>query len=63
VITGAQEMFDVFEQLVAPFLKRVRENRAESRTLAQTRDLLLPRLMSGEVRVAEAARAMEETAR
>jgi type I restriction enzyme S subunit len=63
VITGAQEMFDVFEQLVAPFLKRVRENRAESRTLAQTRDLLLPRLMSGEVRVAEAARAMEEAAR
>ena len=59
VIIGAQEMFGVFEQLVAPFLNRVRENRAESRTLAQTRDLLLPRLMSGELRVAEAERAAE----
>ena len=59
VIIGAQEMFGVFEQLVAPFLNRVRENRAESRTLARTRDLLLPRLMSGELRVAEAERAAE----
>ena len=59
MIIGAQEMFGVFEQLVAPFLNRVRENRAESRTLARTRDLLLPRLMSGELRVAEAERAAE----
>ncbi len=35
---------------------------AESRTLAETRDYLLPRLMSGEVRIAEAAVRVGETA-
>jgi type I restriction enzyme, S subunit len=34
----------------------------ESRTLAQTRDLLLPKLMSGEIRVREAERMVEEVA-
>jgi type I restriction enzyme S subunit len=55
-------MFVVFEKLVAPLLERVRANRAESRTLAQTRDLLLPRLMSGELRVAGAERLVGEVA-
>lgn len=53
VVVGAKQMFGAFEKLVAPLLERVRANRAESRTLAQTRDLLLPRLMSGELRVAD----------
>ena len=34
-------------------------NERESRTLAQTRDLLLPRLMSGALRVAGAERRLE----
>ena len=55
VVVGAKQMFGAFENLVAPLLERVRANRAESRTLAQTRDLLLPRLMSGELRVADLA--------
>jgi type I restriction enzyme S subunit len=59
VVVGAKQMFGAFEKLVVPLLERVRANRAESRTLAQTRDLLLPRLMSGELRVAEAERAVE----
>ena len=62
VVVGATQMFGAFEKLVAPLLERVRANRAESRTLAQTRDLLLPRLMSGELRVAEAARLASEVA-
>lgn len=60
VVVGTRDMFGAFEKLVAPLLERVRANRAESRTLAQTRDLLLPRLMSGELRVAEAERIVEE---
>lgn len=55
VVVGAKQMFGAFEKLVAPLLERVRANRAESRTLAQTRDLLLPRLMSGDLRVADLA--------
>ena len=55
-------MFGAFEKLVAPLLERVGANRAEARTLAQTRDLLLPRLMSGELRVAEAEDIAREVA-
>ena len=55
VVVGAKHMFGAFEKLVAPLLERARANRAESRTLAQTRDLLLPRLMSGDLRVADLA--------
>ena len=53
---GAAEAFDA---LVAPMLGRIRANILEFRTLAQTRDLLLPRLMSGELRVAGAEHAVE----
>ena len=52
-------MFNHFEQLITPHLEHVRANRAESRTLAETRDLLLPRLMSGELRVTQADRIVE----
>jgi len=62
VLTGHLDMFAHFEAMVAPLLNRVLANRAESRTLARTRDLLLPRLMSGELRVAEADRMVEEIA-
>jgi type I restriction enzyme S subunit len=50
---------NAFEKTVAPWLEKMIANEQESRTLAQTRDLLLPRLMSGELRVAEAERAAE----
>lgn len=42
-------------EVVAPLIDRIVRNELESRTLAQTRDLLLPRLMSGELRVADLA--------
>ncbi|SLN76328.1 Type I restriction modification DNA specificity domain protein [Roseisalinus antarcticus] len=48
-----------FDKLVAPIFDRAFLLQTESRTLTQTRDLLLPRLMSGELRVAEAERAVE----
>jgi len=48
--------------LMAPLIDRIIHNERETRTLAQTRDLLLPRLMSGELRVAEAERIASEVA-
>lgn len=39
--------------MMAPLIDRIIHNELENRTLAQTRDLLLPRLMSGELRVTE----------
>ena len=50
---------EAFNATVAPMLDRIRANIQESRTLAQTRDLLLPRLMSGELRVAKANSSIE----
>ena len=43
-----------FEETAAPLLQQLYRNRLESQTLAQTREFLLPKLMSGEIRVREA---------
>ena len=49
-------VLDGFNGVVGPLFSRIVANDLASRTLAQTRDLLLPRLMSGELRVADAER-------
>jgi type I restriction enzyme S subunit len=58
VIPSTKEL-EAFCHAVSGNVDLMEANRAESRTLAQIRDLLLPRLMSGELRVAEAERAVE----
>lgn len=40
-------------EVVVPLIDRIVRNELESRNLAHTRDLLLPRLMSGDLRVAD----------
>jgi type I restriction enzyme S subunit len=40
-----------FDAIVRPLFDQIVSNEKESRTLAATRDLLLPKLMSGEIRV------------
>ena len=45
------QIAEQFQAIVAPMLDRIARNIHESRTLAQTRDLLLPKLMSGEISV------------
>jgi type I restriction enzyme S subunit len=42
-----------FETVVMPLFSKIKANAEESRTLTQARDLLLPKLMSGEVQVNE----------
>lgn len=42
---------EAFDLIVGPLFQRLRAAAHENRTLAETRDYLLPRLMSGEVRV------------
>ena len=51
-----------FGEVVTPLMDRILANVEESRTLAATRDLLLPKLMSGELRVQTAERAVEAVA-
>src|SRR5258708_7102862 len=48
-----KELIDQFEALVYPIDQPIAVNNQESSTLADTRDTLLPKLLSGEVRVGE----------
>ncbi len=54
VIVPPAPILQAFDAIIQPLYERIAQNEHESRTLAQTRDLLLPRLMSGELRVAGA---------
>lgn len=54
LLIGGGKVFEAFDQFAEPLLQRVLSLRAENRTLAETRDYLLPRLMSGIVRVGDA---------
>ncbi|TJU82974.1 MAG: restriction endonuclease subunit S [Mesorhizobium sp.] len=56
--TSSIEIRDAFEKLSAPLLERISASVQENRTLAETRDYLLPKLMSGEVRVRDAQEAV-----
>jgi type I restriction enzyme S subunit len=57
IIAADPSVFPEFEAVVGPMLGRILAGRAENRTLAETRDYLLPRLMSGAVRVVPRAAA------
>jgi type I restriction enzyme S subunit len=48
-----------FEASVTPLLERIHSNLKEAETLSATRDLLLPKLMSGEIRLRDAALTAE----
>ena len=49
-----------FREAVAPLLERIAVSEKESFTLAALRDTLLPKLISGEIRVPEAEDALQE---
>lgn len=50
------------DETVTPLIKKIGANDSQNRTLAQTRDLLLPKLMSGEIRLRDAEKAVEAVA-
>ena len=49
-----------FSALVTPIIDRMERNKIENQTLSQSRDLLLPKLMSGEIRLTQAEKIVEE---
>ena len=59
LVIPPSQLVSAFDALIEPILQRQEAMVGESRTLAQTRDLLLPKLMSGEIRMREAARIAE----
>ena len=51
-----KELIQHFESLITPYFQKISIAQKESKTLAELRDLLLPKLMSGEIRVKDAER-------
>jgi type I restriction enzyme S subunit len=59
VVVPPSELVEHFENGVGPSLDRIRAGLLEARTLANARDALLPKLISGELRVQDAERFLE----
>jgi type I restriction enzyme S subunit len=57
-----EAIWSAFGSVIEPLFDRIRLNGEEARTLAQTRDLLLPKLMSGEIRIGDADKTVEAAA-
>ncbi len=53
------EIIEVFERLIHPLDQSIENNEHESDTLSQIRDMLLPKLLSGEIRVDDANEILE----
>ena len=57
----SEELPNAFHELCAPLYQKIHDNRIQSQTLTQLRDTLLPRLISGRLRVPEAEKIISET--
>jgi type I restriction enzyme S subunit len=53
-------IIDNFSKSVIPLYSLTAQNRRQSRTLAELRDLLLPKLLSGELKLKEAEKQLEQ---
>jgi type I restriction enzyme, S subunit len=54
------KVLEVFDALLLPLLRKGQETPLESATLSTIRDALLPKLLSGEIRVKDAEDAAAE---
>jgi type I restriction enzyme S subunit len=54
IVRSSDEVFGRFSRIAGPLLAKRTQNERESRTLAALRDALLPKLISGELRVKDA---------
>lgn len=61
VVPSAQAV-GVFDDIIIPMAEKHAQSVLENRTLAAMRDLLLPKLMSGEIRLRDAERSAAEAA-
>jgi len=62
VLEPHADVLKAFNLQAAPMLKAVEDNQRESQTLAQLCETLLPKLISGELRIADAEKFMERVA-
>lgn len=59
-VMPSRELMQLFDDIVAPMLQQIEHNFEESQTLENVRDTLLPKLISGEIRVPEAEEMIED---
>jgi type I restriction enzyme S subunit len=60
IVIPSQTILDLFGVKSKPLLDTIVRNKKESRSLTQLRDTLLPKLISGEIRIPDAERMLEE---
>jgi len=60
IVIPTKEAAQAFNNIVLPLVEIIRPNIFQSCTLASIRDTLLPKLLSGEIRVKEAEKIVEE---
>ncbi len=60
VIYPDASVIEAFEAVLRPFMLRIKENLQQAQTLTQLRDTLLPRLISGQLRLPDAEQAVSE---
>ena len=53
------DVLDAFANIAEPLFERLIENERQAQTLTQLRDTLLPRLISGQLRLPEAETLLE----
>ncbi len=54
------DVLDAFANIAEPLFERLIENERQAQTLTQLRDTLLPRLISGQLRLPEAETLLEK---
>ncbi|MCZ4694585.1 restriction endonuclease subunit S [Ancylomarina euxinus] len=60
VVTPTESINEKFHQITLPLFEQINKNAIENQTLTQLRDTLLPKLISGEVRVKEVQEMVSE---
>ena len=62
LVIPMKAVLDIFSSLVDPLFEATSNNNSQSRSLASIRDALLPKLISGELRVKDTQCLVAETA-
>ncbi len=60
VIVPSPEILGIFSSVTTPLYEEVVANKKQTRVLANIRDVLLPKLISGEIRIPDAEKMLEE---
>jgi len=60
VVPEGNALWKAFERQTLPMFEKIFESGAQGADLAQLRDLLLPKLMSGEIRIRDAEKTVAD---